>query len=73
MAASAKIWVSFGISLAFIGGCICFYFESLYIPGVTLFLIGSVLMLVDSFLLLGAERAAAQRTEPPGDRTNSGS
>lgn len=40
------------IAIAFIVGCICFYFESLYVEGVTAFLIGSVFMLLDALLAI---------------------
>jgi cytochrome c oxidase assembly factor CtaG len=35
-------------ALLFVVGCVAFYFPSLYVPGITLFLAGSVLMLLSA-------------------------
>lgn len=50
-------------ALLFIAGCLAFYVESLYNLGVTLFLAGSLLMLVSAL------RAETSRAAPTGTRT----
>ena len=54
--------VGLGIAFSFIVGCLCFYFEALTTAGVTAFLIGSVLMLVDTLLgIFERSRSSSER------------
>ncbi len=64
--------VSFGVSLSFLAGCILFYFDALYVAGVTLFLIGSALMLVES-VLTARERHGSSPAGPAGASKPTGS
>lgn len=42
----ALLWVDATAALLFVFGCVAFYFPTHYSTGVTLFLIGSLLMLI---------------------------